>query len=308
MFTNEQRTKRRAGLGASEVAAVLGLCPFRTPWDVFASKTGLSEDGEENDAKTLGHLFEGPILALYEKKNGVSVRTPLPTIQHHKYAWAFATPDGEESNTGVLVQAKNVGRGMAHEWARGLPEYVALQVQWEMACADRQAARVAAVVCGTEYVQFDCHRDDDAIEAMFEVCGAWWKRHIVNKEPLTPDGSHACRSALSARFNRGTGEFQQGTPLVRTLVEEYSEARKRAKQAEEDLALFGNLLCETIGDSQGIVGEDFKVTWKFNSRGLPNYKRIAEELGATPDLIDRHTGAPARVLRVAWTKKGETQQ
>ena len=47
-MTNEQRAAwlegRRRGIGGSDVAAVLGLNPWKTPLDVWNDKLGLSED------------------------------------------------------------------------------------------------------------------------------------------------------------------------------------------------------------------------------------------------------------------------
>ena len=39
-MTPEQREARRSSLGASEIAAVAGIDPFRGPWDIWAEKMG----------------------------------------------------------------------------------------------------------------------------------------------------------------------------------------------------------------------------------------------------------------------------
>ena len=41
---------RRTGLGGSDIAAVLGLSKWRTPWDVWADKKGLLPEKEETNA------------------------------------------------------------------------------------------------------------------------------------------------------------------------------------------------------------------------------------------------------------------
>ena len=52
-MTNEQRAAwlkgRRTGIGGSDVAAVLGLNPWKTPLDVWNDKLGISEDKEMSE-------------------------------------------------------------------------------------------------------------------------------------------------------------------------------------------------------------------------------------------------------------------
>ena len=110
-LTPEQIALRRNTLGASEIAAVCGLDPFRGPWDVWADKMGLDirEEFAESD---MGHLFERPLLEHYSRKTGVVLAYP-ETLIHPIHRWVSATPDGLGSDR--VVQVKVVGTNMAHK-------------------------------------------------------------------------------------------------------------------------------------------------------------------------------------------------
>ena len=57
-----------------------------------------------------------------------------------------------------------------------------------------------------------------------------------------------------------------------------------------------------IGYAEGMAGEGFRVTWKSDATGRPDWKGIAEKLGATPELIAQHMQAPPRRFLVRETR------
>ena len=50
--------QRRAGLGGSDIGAILGLSPFRTPVDVYLEKTGRAPANEETLQMRFGTYAE----------------------------------------------------------------------------------------------------------------------------------------------------------------------------------------------------------------------------------------------------------
>lgn len=79
-MTNEQRTawleSRRTGIGGSDVAAVLGLNPWKTPLDVWNDKLGISEDKE---------MLWSVRPDTAEKLSKVKLIDPTPMIDHLAY-------------------------------------------------------------------------------------------------------------------------------------------------------------------------------------------------------------------------------
>jgi predicted phage-related endonuclease len=53
---------RTGYIGGSDIAAILGLSPYKTPLDVYLEKRGLWEDGAAGEAARWGTIME-PILA-----------------------------------------------------------------------------------------------------------------------------------------------------------------------------------------------------------------------------------------------------
>ena len=68
--------ERQKGIGGSDVAAILGMSPWRTPYQVWEEKTTpIDETAEEDDRPALywGRVLEAPIPVSY-------THLTLPTI------------------------------------------------------------------------------------------------------------------------------------------------------------------------------------------------------------------------------------
>lgn len=79
-ITSEQREQRRGFLGSSDMAAILGLDPYRTALDVYASKVFELEEREDSEAIELGNTFEAPLLFWAARKLGASFVENVRTV------------------------------------------------------------------------------------------------------------------------------------------------------------------------------------------------------------------------------------
>ena len=263
MLTAEQIAARRRTLGASEIAAVCGLDPFRGVWDVWADKMGLDIRQQFAEAD-MGHLFERPLLEHYSRTTGVVLTYP-ETMIHPLHKWVSATPDGLARDR--VAQCKIVGMNMAHKWDAGVPEYVVCQVQWEMFVTELPLAVVVACVGGTDYRALDVPEDKEIQQSLFDLGREFWEQHVLTGVPPDPDASEACRKALSARHRRVSADM---IPASRELVEmacEYKALSKQVKALETEQDAIGNALRLAIGERSGFVFEGGRCTWQQDKNG-----------------------------------------
>ena len=63
MLTLEQKSELNKGIGASEAAAVLGIDPYTTPYELWMLKTGrMEKDVSNKEAVIMGNMLE-PVIA-----------------------------------------------------------------------------------------------------------------------------------------------------------------------------------------------------------------------------------------------------
>lgn len=87
---------REDGIGASEVAAVVGLSPWETPFSLWLRKTGQALPLQENEAMHMGHLLEPVVVQLWEEATGwKAVKASAKDIiyQDPEHPWRKVTPD-----------------------------------------------------------------------------------------------------------------------------------------------------------------------------------------------------------------------
>ncbi len=101
----QQRTR---GIGGSDVAAVLGISPWKTRRDLFYEKTGVQpmQPDETNwVAKEVGHRLKELVAEIYQRKTGYTVYPIRKIFQHPLYSFMIADVD-------YFVQKPNGKRGV----------------------------------------------------------------------------------------------------------------------------------------------------------------------------------------------------
>lgn len=259
-----QLEQRRSFLGASEVAAVCGLDPWKTALDIWGVKKGLIAS-QGNDATEMGHLIEPVMLGWYARRRGVELEQP-GTLRGSE-PWIAATPDSlTREPQRRNVQVKAVGRHTAHHWDNGAPEYVQVQTQWEMMVAGVEVTDVVALICSTEPVIIEVRRDERAIAALLDICREWWQRHIVAGELPELDDSETARAILQA-LHPERGGMLEAVPEFIEMVMEHERLTADAERIKGERDHLRNLIRQCIGSNQGIEWPGGRVTWKTNKAG-----------------------------------------
>ena len=94
-FTPEQQAERRKGIGASEAAAALGVCPWKSRFQLWAEKTGKADppDLDAVEAVEWGDILEAVICETFAKRTGRRVHhNEGQAMEHHsKHDFMFDT-------------------------------------------------------------------------------------------------------------------------------------------------------------------------------------------------------------------------
>jgi putative phage-type endonuclease len=130
---------RNAGLGASEIAAVKGVCPWKTPYDIFQLKMGRAKN-KESFVTRHGHEAEAKARARYEL---VSMRDMTPACAiHPRYEICRASLDGVSSDGKRILEIKcPKSLKTLEEIKKGkVPEHYMMQVQYQLAVTGADVA------------------------------------------------------------------------------------------------------------------------------------------------------------------------
>lgn len=284
--------QRRKGVGGSDVAAIMGLSPYRGAYEVWAEKSGLIEapDISDNPAVIWGNILESVIGEHYaENHPDREVRRLNAVCQSIERPWAQASLDYEvkdpELGWGVL-EIKTAGQRSEGKWDDGVPLFYQTQVAHYLSVTGRAFADVAVLIGGQDYREYRLMRDEDDIRAVQSAVDEFWQRVQTGDEPPI-DGSPGEAEALLKRHQTSDGEVWECCDMPREVAD-YIYYKETADAAKERLAKAGNALKRLIGDHKGIKCPDYIVTWPRGTKKTFDSKRFMED---HPDLYEQYAKA-----------------
>lgn len=301
--------ERRSGIGASDVAAILGISPWASPFSLWVDKLGLIPDEalDDDDPREFGQRAEAMLAPWFQDRTGLCVIAEQELRRHPDAPWQFATPDAMVSDrpwTPTLGPA-DWKTDYGKPWDDIPPHYLA-QGQWQMHCTETDRMWFG-VLHGRRFRVYELDRDDDDIEFMAGRVDEFWERHVLAQAPPEVDGSDATTRALAALYpggDTGPGEVIEAAPGsdVQRLVDEWTEAKAKAKAAKEEAEHRGNLVRAELGDATDLViGDRLAASWRPQTRRDLDLKALK---AAHPDIVRRFTvETRSRVLRAHNTKE-----
>lgn len=269
---------RKSGIGGSDAAAAVGLSPYMSPLELWLVKTGRDANLPKPDPDDTtepvywGTLLEPIVAASYTKQTGNRVRRVNAVLQHPTIPFMLANIDREVVGVpGVqILECKTAGEFGARLWREGVPEYVQVQVQHQLAVTGKSAADVAVLLCGQKLEVHRITRDDALIARLVELEAAFWQ-YVEADTPPPADGSESADRALRCLYPGavGTVDFSDDRRLssvfadlvaVRADIDAREQVEAQLKQtiqqamAEADRAQFetGSVSFKRSRDGAGV--------------------------------------------------------
>lgn len=271
------RAERRKGIGGSDVAALMGLSRYKSPYEVWAEKVGTVEapDLSGSQAVEWGNRLEPVVKAKFSEEHPqLLVRRLNGIIRSRERPWAQASLDYEvrdpDEGWGVL-EVKTVGLRRASDWDDGVPVYYQTQVAHYLGVTGRPFADVAVLIGGQEFRDYRMRREDLDVDFVARAVDEFWQRHVAAGIP--PEVGPGDGAALAAAHPTGDSFLVLEDSEV-PEVKAYEVAAKRKRAACEAYDLAASRLKARIGDAEGIETPTRRVVWqrgassKFDRKGF----------------------------------------
>ncbi len=268
---------RRNGIGSSDAAAAVGLSPYKSQLQLWMEKTGhddLFAPIDVNDESTplyWGTLLEPIVTAHYTKRSGNRVRRVNAVLQHPDHPWMLANLDREV--VGVpevqILECKTAGIQGARLWKDGVPEYVQLQVQHQLAVTGKRAADVAVLIGGQELQIHRIKRDELLIARLIKLEEVFWG--YVQSDVAPPvDGSDSADRALRCLYPNDVGstlDLSQDLEMSGVFSDLLAVRQQLENQTQLE-ALLKQRIQQRMGDASKAVFETGNVTWRRSKDGV----------------------------------------
>ena len=288
-------------LGGSDIAAVLGISPWKTPLQLWQDKTmpAMPENNDPERMKVLnrGKRLEPYILDMIRAEHGLTI-----TAVNQRYIDAsvpyFASEIDAEAGP-LNIEIKTVSPFKIKEWGDegtdALPLHYVAQVQWGMGITKREQCDVFALI-GDDLRRYSVLADAELIAAMRDKAQAFWQQYVATLNPPPPAGE----SDLYALYPRDTGEAIaiDGDDAAVAALCELRALKDEAKSISEKIAVAEGVLKTKLADAAvATLGGQRVCSWKSQSAKRFDQKAFA---AAQPAMFDQFIKTTEiRVFRLA---------
>lgn len=286
-------TERRRGIGGTDISAILGINPWRSPVDVWAEKTGRSEPIPDNPAMRAGRLLEPVIAQMYEEDTGDHVTRNLPNLVRESILIGHL--DGLIEAKGRVWEAKTArsSDGWGASGSSEVPLHYEAQCQWYCGLAELPGADLAALIGGSDFRIFPLVADPDLFGEMREAALRFWRDHVEADVPPTPRSAADAQllwPGSAARIVEVDADLAARVLQLKGIKETIKRLAEEAEKIDEDLRF-----AFADADTLACAG---KVLATYRSQSASRFDQKAFS-AAHPDLFKAFKKqSSSRVLRL----------
>lgn len=250
-------------LGSSDAAAALGLNPFKSPYQLWAEKTGRLAPVEENEAMLWGKLLE-PVIALeFAKRNGLYCIPANDFRVHPQHEWMTATPDfyaPNEKNVVIPIECKNVSYFQSEKYASDeIPDHVHVQLLHQMCVLGVNTGYVVALLGGNNLVWRKVETDD--FQWLIDAERQFWSYVENDTPPPLRAGDGDVLGAMYPESEDSEYNLSYDAEVVQA-VEDFKDAREIIAAAEEACDIAVAKIKNRLGPTERAICGDHRIVWK----------------------------------------------
>ena len=276
---------RSTTIGGSDAAAILGMNPHKSPYALWAEKTGkvIPEDVSQKEAVRLGTDLEEYVARRFTEATGKKVRRENYTVFRDDMPYAHANYDriviGERA--GLEIKTTNVLN--LKKFKNGeYPANYYVQCCHYLLVSGLDRWYLAVLVLGVGFKVFTIERDEAELSALKMAEENFWYQ-VQNDLPPEIDGMDSTIDALNETFPVSDPDTEMDLTGCAVDLAILDECTQQIKALEEKKAAAQARIMEAMGTAERGGYGSYRVTWKSQKRQTFDRKRFEKENGAIPE-------------------------
>ena len=290
--TREEWLAARAeGLGGSDAGAVIGINKWKSPYTLWAEKTGqIQDEVKSTEAMRIGTDLEDYVAKRFCEQEGKKVHKSSFSYQSAEYPFMLANIDRKivGENAGLECKTSNVFAESEYQSGSVPPQYYTQCLHY-MAVMGFEKMYLAVLVLQRGLFVYEIDRSDPAvqndIDALIEAEKNFWQC-VETGTPPEVDGSESTSETLGYlhKYEDDTADLADlGSEFE--MIEDIKAQIKELKDHQEEIE---NRIKERMNESAAAVGfsDLYKVTWKKQERTTLDSKRLKED---HPEIVAEYS-------------------
>lgn len=218
-------------IGGSDIAAVLGISPWKTTVDLWLDKTTPRADNA-SQVKRRGNRLEPYIADMITSEFGLQLVKRNERYRDERVPYFAAEIDAETDTENVEI--KTVHPFKAGDWGTAdtdeLPIHYVAQAQWGLGVTGRSLCHVFPLI-GDDLRHYRVERDDETIEALRAKASEFWTKFVEPRvRPPLDFASNLTNDTLRRLYPGTDGSTMNATVMHehwRAVLHTATEARDR---------------------------------------------------------------------------------
>lgn len=259
---------RESGIGSSEVATIVGLNPWETPYQLWRRKVGLDAPKQENFAMKAGHYLEDAVSLFWQDETGQQVikssagdwlirddERPYLQVSPDRTYWLADMPHSNE-NKGIL-ECKTTQMTIDED---DIPKHWFVQVQYQLGVAGYQHGSLAWLTQGRNFGYKDLAFVPDFFAWLVEEVDKFWVDNIQAKQEPTA----ANVQDILLKYNRHTdGKIVEVNDEIFAAYQDLKAVKDELSAIEEKKIALEEKIKLGFGDAEAISYDGQTLaTWK----------------------------------------------
>lgn len=306
---------RKSGIGGSDVAAILGLSKYKSPYQLWLDKTNRAESQDsESEPAYWGNQLEDIVAKEYAKRNGVKIQRVNATIRNPEHDWMLANIDRAIVNPDIsgnvrikegklttdrILECKTANQYLAKLWGdeqtESIPDYYLTQCQWYLGNTGASICGLGVLIGGQKFRSYQIAYDEELFEMLKAECSNFWHEHVLADVPPAPT---TFDDVLHRWSTHNPDQAVIADPQLFQDVAEYKELNSNIKDAGKELDALKLKICTRMEDAELIIAEEKRLaTFKYQERTTLDSKALK---AAHPEIYEQFAKTSStRVLRIA---------
>lgn len=276
--------ERRGGLGGSDMGAILGLNPYRTPFQVWQEKTGRAEPFAGNLQTRFGTYAEEFVAREYCERTGRRVRRFNAMMRHPRaplighidrlvvpsgaktasYRSEIRTDRGLEAKTAHAL-AVSRGNDWGDDGTDQIPASYLIQCVAYMALTGCEYWDLAALFGNSDFRIYHLTRDLELEAMVLDEASRWWRDHVVADVPPDPQSEIEARQRWSRHVDGRVIDI--GTDAA-DLLRKYAALKASERALESEIKAVRDRLIPILEDADSIQHDGVTLaTFRANKDG-----------------------------------------
>ena len=284
MSKEEWTALRSTTIGGSDAAAILGMNPYKSPYALWAEKTGkvTPEDVSQKEAVRLGTDLEDYVAHRFMEATGKHVRRENYTVFRDDMPYAHANYDRLIIGEKAGLEIKTTNALHLSKFKNGeFPATYYAQCCHYLLVSGLDRWYLAVLVLGVEFKVFTIERDEAELAALKMAEENFWYQ-VQNDLPPEIDGMDSTIDALNAEFPASDPDTEMDLTGCAVDLAIMDECSQQIKVLEEKKAAAQARIMEAMGTAERGYYSGYTVSWKSQSRATFDRKRWEKDHGEIP--------------------------